>query len=607
MSFLLTVLRSDGQGEGVEIIPGVYLDADDLRRTPTGIHLSVAGSGRVGEQFVGHAGDLNMNVLYPGAGSTPQELMDSMAGSIALAFHLPGSDFVHVVPDPLGGQPVFRLGTAGDPAVLIGSDAARVVAAARRLEVPVDHSGTHISELILTGNAGFGGLSYTQLDVLPQFSTARITREGIDVIQHSRPWENSAEHEVALDSDDYWEAVEEIADDLRRNICAVAEYPAVARVAHLTGGFDSRLVLAGIMDRQCTDDFGFFCSGAPTQTDKSISLGLERTLGLRSAERSGIAVSRFPGSLKDEVLWPMVESGGLRTDGPSEHTYAFDTVVLSGGYGEILRSFYSRVGIPSVPDAVGNLCRTIWGSAATDPAHPSCFLTPAAIAAHNESVRTILISAASEEVREDYLLDRMYVSVRNRFYVGLSSALYSKYVHRFDPLYSVAAVRLASRLPVDVRQENFVGLDVMARTAPSLLTYDFDTPRISERYRRLRVIDAPRAFASAAGAVRRSYPVPYRAPRHRPVTYAPRPTAVQIDRANAMKASLRHVVLVDRVRTELAQLADRLGHTEVADYVDFGKLRRATLQAPADRVVMRSMFTCYSALTWFAQSRDEIS
>ena len=101
--------------------------------------------------------------------------------------------------------------------------------------------------------------------------------------------------------------------------------------------------------------------------------------------------------------------------------------------------------------------------------------------------------------------------------------------------------------------------------------------------------------------------MPYRAPRHRPVTYAPRPTAVQIDRANAMKASLRHVVLVDRVRTELAQLADRLGHTEVADYVDFGKLRRATLQAPADRVVMRSMFTCYSALTWFAQSRDEIS
>lgn len=604
MSFLLTVIQGEGQGDGMEILPGVFLDSNDLRLSNGGDYLAVAGSGRLGKSFVGGPSAVKVDELVSGLHSSIEETMLSMAGSLAVVIRPNQSQTAYVLADPLGGQPVFRIGKASDNVILLGSDPVQMVDTAHRFGINIEPSGQHISELILTSNAGFGGLSYKGLEVLPQFSTISICHRQIEINLHERPWSSSAEESVQLDSDAYWDSIEEIATDIQRNLQAAIEYPALSRVSHLTGGFDSRLVLAGIRNLGASDEFGFFCSGSPAQADKRIYLGLESSLGLSPTDRSGISASNYPRSLEHDLLWPMLESGGMRTDGPNRYTNAYDTLILSGGYGELLRAFYSRKDLAGTIQDVPSLSREIWGGSATDPTHPSCFITQEAIDTHNAAVQDSIAKAQFDGVREDYLLDHMYVSIRNRFYVGLGSALYSKYVHRFDPLYSVAAVRLASRLPVDLRKENIVGLDVMNRLAPELLAYDFDTPRISPSYREIRSVPPRKPFDEAgtprSKKLRRT---PFRTPIQAPVAYTPRATPAQIDTANAMKATLRHVVQIDHVQKQLSILSEKLRGSDAEQYLDFDKLRIATRRKPSNRVIMRSMFSCYSALLWYANTK----
>ena len=607
MSFLLTVIQGNERGDGVEILPGVFLDSSDLRVSNSGEYIAVAGCGRLGDSFVGASAAVDTGQLRRQIGHSVKDAMLSIAGSLALVFRGSDSQTAFVLADPLGGQPVFRIGRDTDNVVLLGSDPVRMVDSAQRFGINLEPSEKHISELTLTGNAGFGGVSYKGLDVLPQFCTVSITQGRINVTKHDRPWKDSSIDPMNLGSDSYWESIEEIANDIRRNIQAVIEYPALSRVSHLTGGFDSRLVLAGLRNLNATENFGFFCSGSPAQEDKRIYLGLASSLDLNPADRSGISASKYPTSLEQDLLWPMLESAGMRTDGPNKYTDSYDTVVLSGGYGELLRAFYSRKDLGVNLQDIPALSRSIWGGAATNPTHPSCFLTQEAIDMHNEAIRGSINLAMEDGVREDYFLDHMYVTIRNRFYVGLGSALYSKYIHRFDPLYSIAAVRLASRLPVDLRMENMVGLDVMNNLAPELLSYDFDTPRVSPRYRELRSVQTRREFDQSRPSGSKTYRVPYRAPVQPPKAYFPPATAAQVETANTMKATLRHVVQIDHVRSQLSTLSEKLRGSDAENYLDFDKLNIAARRRPTNRVVMRSMFSCYSSLLWYANTKGIVN
>ena len=47
--------------------------------------------------------------------------------------------------------------------------------------------------------------------------------------------------------------------------------------------------------------------------------------------------------------------------------------------------------------------------------------------------------------------------------------------------------------------------------------------------------------------------------------------------------------------------------SDAENYLDFDKLNIAARRRPTNRVVMRSMFSCYSSLLWYANTKGIVN
>lgn len=253
-------------------------------------------------------------------------------------------------------------------------------------------------------------------------------------------------------------------EDIKRNIEAVSNSRRENIICHLTGGFDSRLVASAVVKYGNKDDVYFYCSGPPSSIDKKIAHGL--------ADEFNLKMSRFGGLIRDPVKSKKTVQNSVcffsgmieRSPVNGEHKKNKNSLILSGGYGECYRSFYSKKSYSSV--------NSFWPKKKIilDEVEDKIDLL----------TEEYVASLQSKGLTEDQALDLMYVEQRNRYFVGNIAMHFSRKTPRFDPLYSINAVIAALMLEPTKRQDNYLGYQVMRSMDEGFLKKKFNSYKFGD-------------------------------------------------------------------------------------------------------------------------------
>lgn len=507
--------------------------------------------------------------------------------------------WVACYPDPLGAAIAFTYHDGQTSA--ISTDMGSLVSVLQSRGISLHPSVAFQAERLLLGNGGLHPSSFREIDALRAFHYAVLVGDVVRV--------------HALDLDEYYadkskhDLFEMLVADVCESIHAIAQSNHEYHIAHLTGGFDSRLVLSAIMSEGLVDRFRFFCSGPEGSKDRRIADGLTASLGLRRSAGAGLAMAT-PDSDAERLVGPIFNAAGLMETGMLGREPTVSIAAMGGGYGEILRTFFgnrtiSRDGITVSPDAVRS----------------SFLMThdlPIKKHAADEIV-DLLVQRLTTLVMEkdmDFAPDALYTDVRNRYHMGQGSLMASRFGSRFNPLYSVAGYYLASRVTQRVRGANVIGVDLMEHLCPRLLRYPFDKERFSEELLTQRKLPSPLEFSADHRVVLEAGPkseVPAESALSEFLEAHGlggifSPTAEQRKQftatANAVGvpywqiASIGPAQRVLRFALELGSSSD-----EFDDYFDMDRIARIATTPLTRRPDIRALYALVSALCWLYLNR----
>jgi hypothetical protein len=264
----------------------------------------------------------------------------------------------------------------------------------------------------------------------------------------------------------FGQALDDAEAEIAANVRAAANAGFGNVIVHLTGGFDSRLVTAACLRDGL--DFVTYCAGPMQTPDKRTAQGICAALGRPMTHRAGFAETVTAPSLEARLLDEMGSIAGMsvlarrgsRTVGTP------DTLILSGGLGELFRTKGELHG----DEPAGELIRAFWGRIAFPREDEVGLLAPNArmvLAAMLEQHLEVCGAPGPER------LERFRISSTQRYAFGLTSRRVSEVTPRFDPLYSLAAVRAARVSGLEGRLARRVHYELMQRFDARLTRFPF--------------------------------------------------------------------------------------------------------------------------------------
>lgn len=558
------------------------------RYSAVGVH----GSGVVDGRFVERPSDLRW--ITEEDHLNLADLGSSIRGSLCLYIWDRSNKELHVLPDPLGGGLVFRHDDNDGTAV--SSDLHSLVVFLLSIGKRPQKSLAYLAEIMATGNGGLIPTSYENIGVIGQFEYFFFAGAGVTVGDYAS---KTSFFRNDLSADDALEALRtEVSDNLR----GVASAGHLIKTAHLTGGFDSRLVLAGLKSLGVENDFVYFCSGRKELPDRQIAEKLSSEFDLTMTEYPGGDLNTSADVFEDNFIKSMRYSSGIVSGqlmGPVTSPIG-GSVILSGGYGECLRSFYDKSVDREIECTTAELAHKLWGNVgfSQDP-------TESLLA---DSLRNRLVSrfgallemASGLGLRSDSQLDYMYLNVRNRYYVGEVSRQWSTDVARFDPLYTLSGPKVALGLSLADRSANILGFDLMNKLSPDLAHYPFDTPRFNDHYISLRGTPPMRGF-------RNGRPPRYDGRKSLVVGQSagaafPKATVVDIEKARLIKAPLRQVAGLEKVRHQCKEMLAGVPRSELEQSFNYVVLMRLMNAPLNNRMHIRTVYNLYGSLLWYYDS-----
>lgn len=543
------------------------------------------GVGIVADTFVtGVAGVRRAVDAHTG---TPEQLGASLRGSLTLYLRDTTTDAHHLLPDPFGGGLVFLYRSATVSAA--SSSLAALVGFLAAEGVEVHKSTAHVAVYAAAWSAGYVPSPYEDITAVGVYSHLVADAAGLRVEEYrSLPRIADGEGTAALR--------EATAEEVRRNVrIAAAADPVSGRIAHLTGGLDSRLVLAATLAEGLTDRFTYYCAGEPTSRDVLAATGVASALGLVMTRYSGMERLIAPTDAAARELWPLRQTCGLR-HGPADaglvHSRA---LILSGGYGEMLRPYLSRGRAEAPTDPVAAV-RAVMGFGSVDHPRRPGLLLPEFAAEVGVGLLDLMAGARADGVPEDALVDHVYFAVRNRYYVGEITRSMGEYSYRFDPLYAPHLPILGLRTPLDERKKGFSHFALMEALQPGLLAMPFDKPRVGPEYRALHPDFEP--ADPTLGPPRVDGRV------HRRPHELGEPTTVAITpalRARAAEAGVSTAFLatVDTAQKTVRSLVAELEGTAFYSQVNRSYVRTLINEPVTDLLAMRQLRALGPMLRWY--------
>lgn len=459
----------------------IVFGAGPLERAPGRLQLlGLQGAGVLAGRFLFRLHDAQVHL---GSGSSAQTLLSQMSqarGSLALQAYDVDQQSVHLLNDPLGGAPIYAYQDGELRAY--SSDLGSMIQVLRARRATLTPEPRYFAAGALTGTQTYGADS--------PFREIRVLRRGLGL----RIEADGQVHEVKLapaevlyaSAEPYARAFERVRTDILDNVRLASEADVGTRFAHLTAGMDSRLVLAALMQSQLQERYCFAC--IKTSSDWVLAGQLAGELGLRFSDFEGMCHGKgYAANYIDWVTRASRNSAGALVVGHDPRWLPADTLLLQGGYGEVMRSF-NHFAWDGRRDDLTRLAHQLWRYAGFPSAQqaPDSIWAPAFLDHVVQRLEVFTKEAATLGLADDAFTNYLYVEGRNRYWFGLQSFYANRVRTQFDPLYSCHGVGLPLLLDFERRKDNFVGLDLMRSLNPDLLGYDFDRACISPRYEQER-------------------------------------------------------------------------------------------------------------------------
>lgn len=380
--------------------------------------------------------------------------------------------------------------------------------------------------------------------------------------------------------------------------------PSTRRRFELTGGHDSRTLLALALARGVEDRFSYVTWGDPGLPDREVALALaarfdlDHDLAHRPARRPAGAPGPLPAEAAEQERWAPLSlgdsirhhvwaTGGMRSalDRIRPHAAGSPNVVVCGVFGELYRSVHQRAaGV--APSRLGPLVRA--GCLGRDQAHVL-----------RRDVRADLDARVEAQVRENLVpgatledaLDAHYLRRRLRCWFG-TSAMHD-HRNRVYPLLVPEAVRLAFSLGAERRRREELFFRIVRSASDDLARQPFAGAGWPEPVL-AGLADAgtypcsplPRTWEHEGSRSRRIV----RSIRRRLAT-APEPVASGVVDAGAIRE-------LGAGGGPLAELVDLGPGHPLRDIVDVDAVRKALARPAPDFGERRSLYDLVTAAVW---------
>ena len=347
-----------------------------------------------------------------------------------------------VTSDPLAYGALYR--AESDDVVVVStrsSLAARLVTPAGRRPQRDAEAVASLSycNFVLGNRTGFAGV-----ETIPPGSCMMLTRTGSPQLRTwtEKPWLPVGDEDV----DDLPALVEDVRQTLIAEMHIYSRVKAHPRIANLTGGRDSRLVLALLLSEGLADRFVYNTFGSPELADTVVATAIADRYGLRHRATSRppnptptptVVGPKPPSASYEEQLrhhvW--VASGQLNTwDLRPSARRRTPGMVLTGLFGEAYRTMY-----PGKSDitTMEQLFAQVRGTAMNFDA--AAIFKPEARAHYDAQVVATMTALQTEAASPQVALDGFYLSARLRRWFGPQPD--TETTNRVHPLYSLRATR----------------------------------------------------------------------------------------------------------------------------------------------------------------------
>lgn len=249
------------------------------------------------------------------------------------------------------------------------------------------------------------------------------------------------------------EAVETIGEHLRTVSTELASaFPGRVNTA-LSGGFDSRLIVAGLLAAGMQPRL--FVYGDPDSTDVAIARAVAAATGLALDEIDKRVINRDLPAPDIELLeqsalfFDGLPSDGIDDPGADRRTRlqqtAHGSIALNGGGGEIFRNFFH---LPDRAFSALDIVRAFYRGFSTGVFRHADGLASyeARLAA---SIRDIARMPAGDGERLSRIaVELLYPLFRCHFWMGLNNSVGVRHGYYATPLVDLASVRMALRAPL---------------------------------------------------------------------------------------------------------------------------------------------------------------
>ncbi len=267
------------------------------------------------------------------------------------------------------------------------------------------------------------------------------------------------------------DAVVAVADHYRHVFATVAGDEAAVRMA-LSGGFDSRLLLAGLAALGVRPEL--FVYGGEHDGDVRVARRVAAGEGLALEVVDKLAAERdCPPLSIDGVEAACLYFDGLPVDGildrgvdrATRHAqHAGGALVLNGGGGEILRNFFH---LPDRTLSPGALWAAFYGGVDASAVRR---------AADARALRDRMTAGIARSVSAGPRMNRRQVELayplfRCRYWMGRNNAVSNRWGRFATPLVDPVAARLAASLPIAWKQAGAFEADVIAALHPRVAAY----------------------------------------------------------------------------------------------------------------------------------------
>ena len=449
----------------------------------------------------------------------------------------------------------------------------------------------------------------TGIHLLPPRHEIRITPEGVLTLH-----ERYAAASIYQSDDDYESLIAQAEEDLRSTAGAVMASSASQILCDLTGGADSRLALAALLSRGASarERIEVFCISKYPAADRIVADHIAHKYGLRGAN--------VPSNNQTEYLPPdrTIRRGLFRTFGLklSDQTdvghLRFPSLCrVTEYFGEMSRSFGTTV--RSLPRNGQELAthyfsrRDARSMLLTNDAREEIVTT---MAAQADGLLEAGCSASQ-------LLKILYCENRCRYHFGLASRLSNDVRIAVNPLYSMHAIRAASRLPYQDLANNRAGFDLICRLAGTAFALE---PRADSRWSPSLVPPDWAESYPAVPTVRAGGPrlAPELAIHLHQSYRQPAPGQSQYHRAMAQRgrsSRFRNVPLYQAMVTEIA--GDIAPSDELWRWLDRDQILAVAKAEPSDieagaygaygRLILAKQLSVVAGLLWYKREEEPCS